>query len=91
MLVLTRRLGEKLRIGEDVTVTVLGIKGNQIRVGIDAPRNVSVNREEVYQRILKELKALNSNCWVKIPDPTVKIPARVVKFPARKLSLSNKR
>ena len=54
MLILTRRVGEKLIIGENVTVTVLGVRGNQIRIGIDAPRDVQVNREEVYQRILKE-------------------------------------
>ncbi|HEY5774680.1 MAG TPA: carbon storage regulator CsrA [Xanthomonadales bacterium] len=59
MLILTRRTGEKLVIGENVTVTVLGIKGNQIRIGIEAPRDVSVNREEIYQRILNEKKALN--------------------------------
>ena len=59
MLILTRRVGEKLIIGENVTVTVLGVKGNQIRIGIDAPRDVQVNREEVYQRILKEREGLN--------------------------------
>ena len=58
MLVLTRRLGEKLVIGEDVTVTVLGVKGNQIRIGIDAPRDVTVHREEIHQRILREQKAI---------------------------------
>ena len=58
MLVLTRRVGEKLVIGENVTVTILGVKGNQIRIGIDAPRDITVNREEVYQRILKERKGL---------------------------------
>jgi len=59
MLILTRRVGEKLIIVENVTVTVLGVKGNQIRIGIDAPRDVQVNREEVYQRILKEREGLN--------------------------------
>jgi carbon storage regulator len=54
MLILTRRIGEKLVIGDDVTVTVLGIKGIQVRIGVDAPREVQVHREEVYQRILKE-------------------------------------
>lgn len=54
MLILTRRPGEKLIIGGNVTVTVLGIKGGQIRIGIDAPRDVPVNREEIYQKILKE-------------------------------------
>ena len=67
MLILTRRVGEKLIIGEDVTVTVLSVKGNQVRIGIDAPRDVSVNREEIYQRILKEKKALNGSGWVQTP------------------------
>jgi carbon storage regulator len=56
MLILTRRVGEKLVIGENVTVTVLGVKGNQIRIGIDAPSEVQVHREEIFQRILKERK-----------------------------------
>jgi carbon storage regulator len=60
MLILTRRVGEKLIIGEDVTVTVLGVKGNQVRVGINAPRDITVNREEIYQRIMKEREGLNS-------------------------------
>ncbi|NRB71846.1 MAG: carbon storage regulator CsrA [Xanthomonadales bacterium] len=54
MLILTRRVGEKLVIGEKVTVTVLGVKGNQIRIGIDAPPDVQVHREEIFQRILAE-------------------------------------
>jgi len=54
MLILTRRIGEKIVIGDNVTITVLGVKGNQIRVGIEAPRDVPVHREEIYQRILKE-------------------------------------
>ena len=54
MLILTRRIGESVIINEDITVTVLGIKGNQIRVGIDAPRHVSVHREEIYQRMKTE-------------------------------------
>jgi len=60
MLVLTRRVGEKLIIGGNVTVTILSVKGNQIRIGIDAPRDITVNREEIYQRILKEREGLNS-------------------------------
>ena len=54
MLILTRRIGEKIVIGDDVTISILGVKGNQVRVGIEAPREVQVHREEIYQRILKE-------------------------------------
>ncbi|MBW8074383.1 MULTISPECIES: carbon storage regulator CsrA [Metallibacterium] len=54
MLILTRRVGETLMIGDEVTVTVLGVKGNQVRLGINAPKNVSVHREEIYQRIKAE-------------------------------------
>ena len=54
MLILTRRVGETLMIGDEVTVTVLGVKGNQVRIGVNAPRDVAVHREEIYDRIRSE-------------------------------------
>lgn len=54
MLILTRRVGETLMIGDEISVTVLGVKGNQVRLGINAPRNVAVHREEIYERIRNE-------------------------------------
>ncbi|QXP82567.1 carbon storage regulator CsrA [Methylococcus sp. ANG] len=57
MLILTRRVGETLMIGDEVTVTVLGVKGNQVRIGVNAPKDVSVHREEIYERIKKEQQA----------------------------------
>lgn len=54
MLILTRRVGETLMVGDEVTVTVLGVKGNQVRLGVNAPKHVAVHREEIYQRIQGE-------------------------------------
>jgi carbon storage regulator len=54
MLILTRRVGETVMIGNDVTVTVLGVKGNQVRIGVNAPKDVAVHREEIYERIKRE-------------------------------------
>ena len=59
MLILTRRVGETLMIGDAVSVTVLGVKGNQVRIGINAPKDVAVHREEIYQRIKREHEAGN--------------------------------
>ncbi|BFI95478.1 MAG: carbon storage regulator CsrA [Rhodanobacter sp.] len=61
MLILTRRVGETLMIGDEVTVTVLGVKGNQVRIGINAPKDVAVHREEIYQRIKGEHDSGNAH------------------------------
>ncbi|HNP37480.1 MAG TPA: carbon storage regulator CsrA [Woeseiaceae bacterium] len=57
MLILTRRAGETVMIGSDVTITVLGVKGNQVRIGVNAPKDVAVHREEIYERIQSEQAA----------------------------------
>jgi carbon storage regulator len=57
MLVMTRRSGEKIMIGSNITLTILGVQGNQVRIGVDAPREVPVHREEIYQRIRQEQEA----------------------------------
>lgn len=54
MLILTRRVGETLMVGDDVSITVLGVKGNQVRIGVNAPREIAVHREEIYNRIQQE-------------------------------------
>jgi carbon storage regulator len=71
MLILTRRVGETVMIGDDVTITVLGVKGNQVRVGINAPKHVAVHREEIYERIKREQNSEE----VQTPKPTEYAPA----------------
>lgn len=61
MLILTRRVGETLVIGDDVNVTVLGVRGNQVRIGVSAPKDVTVHREEIYERIQKEKDCTQGN------------------------------
>ena len=74
MLILTRRVGEVLRIGEDVSVTVLGVKGNQVRLGISAPKNVAVHREEIFHRIAEEERGMGTPADAQLRDaPVVKI------------------
>lgn len=68
MLILTRRIGETLNIGDDVQVTVLGIKGNQVRIGINAPKDVPVHREEIYERIKREKEAAAAAGQSPTPD-----------------------
>ena len=67
MLILTRRVGETLMIGNDVTVTVLGVKGNQVRLGINAPKNVAVHREEIFERIKREQEPAAAPAAVSLP------------------------
>ncbi len=68
MLILTRRVGETVMIGNDITVTVLGVKGNQVRVGVNAPKDVAVHREEIYERIKREEDSGESK-----PHPAAKV------------------
>jgi len=69
MLILTRRIDEKIIIDENIIVTILSVKGNQVRIGIDAPREVQVHREEIYQRIIKERAANRPQAVASLHQP----------------------
>jgi carbon storage regulator len=84
MLILTRRVGETIVIGDDVIITVLGIKGNQVRIGINAPKDVSVHREEIYQRIQQEKNTTTSAAPVAAPKNEEAAPATTVTTTIRK-------
>jgi carbon storage regulator len=75
MLILTRRVGETLKVGNDVDVTVLGVKGNQIRIGIKAPKNVAVHREEIFDRIQREAELAQRADQARGIAPKVESPA----------------
>ncbi|MBF0428438.1 MAG: carbon storage regulator CsrA [Magnetococcales bacterium] len=74
MLILTRRIGESLNIGDEIKITLLGIKGNQVRIGIDAPRDVEVHREEIYDKIKRETRKANT----KMSDVTLDAASRIL-------------
>ncbi len=74
MLILTRRVGESLKIGDEIKITLLGIKGNQVRIGIDAPREVEVHREEIYDKIKRETRKANK----RIPDNLLDQASRIL-------------
>jgi carbon storage regulator len=80
MLILTRRTGETVMIGNEVTLTVLGVKGNQVRIGINAPKNVPVHREEIYERIKRELSGGEVNGNVQDAPPEAAAPPRKAEF-----------
>lgn len=72
MLILTRRAGEALMIGDDAKITVLGVKGNQVRIGIDAPKDLPVHRQEIYDRIQHQLKKKDADAaWLDDADAAI--------------------
>lgn len=74
MLILTRRIGESLNIGDEIKITLLGIKGNQVRIGIEAPRDVQVHREEIYDKIKRETRKANR----RMPDSVLDQASRIL-------------
>jgi carbon storage regulator len=77
MLILTRRVGETVMIGDEVTITVLGVKGNQVRVGINAPKHVAVHREEIYERIKREQQGSSDGAS---PEGSDKAPEKSARY-----------
>lgn len=73
MLILTRRIGESLNIGDEIKITLLGIKGNQVRIGIDAPKHVEVHREEIYDKIKRETRKANRKMSDEVLDQASRI------------------
>jgi len=82
MLILTRRVGESITIGSEINVTVLGVSGAQVRVGIDAPKDVAVHREEIYARIQAEEPGASRNHVETRPGPTVSVRVKKSKVPS---------